>query len=90
MDHLRHYVVNRAGMMALPFLVLYLTQHMGVSASVAGLAASAYGFGGIVATPIAGRLADRVGPFVVMRGALALTGVVLVVMSLVHAWQYFM
>jgi predicted MFS family arabinose efflux permease len=77
--------VNRAGMMALPFLVLYLTKQIGVSPSVAGFAVSAYGLGGIVATPIAGRLADRFGPFVIMRGSLALTGLVLIVLSFVHS-----
>jgi predicted MFS family arabinose efflux permease len=79
-------LVNRAGMMALPFLVLYLTKYLGVSASVAGLAISAYGVGGIVTAPIAGRLADRIGPFAVMRGSLALTGVVLLVIPLVHSF----
>ena len=75
-------LVNRAGMMAVPFLVLYLTSYLGVSAAVAGLAISAYGVGGLVTAPIAGRLADRVGPFVVLRASLALTGVVLLVIPL--------
>jgi predicted MFS family arabinose efflux permease len=74
--------VNRAGMMAVPFLVLYLTTYLGISASVAGLAVSAYGVGGLVTAPIAGRLADRVGPFVVLRASLALTGVVLLIIPL--------
>ena len=74
--------VNRAGMMAVPFLVLYLTKYLGVSAAVAGLAISAYGVGGLVTAPIAGRLADRVGPFVVLRASLALTGIVLLVIPL--------
>ena len=75
-------LVNRAGMMALPFLVLYLTRYLHVSASVAGLAISAYGVGGLVTAPVAGRLADRVGPFAVMRASLALSGVLLLVMPL--------
>jgi len=75
-------LVNRAGMMALPFLVLYLTKHLGVSASVAGLAISAYGVGGLVTAPIAGRIADRAGPFVVLRASLALTGIVLLLIPL--------
>lgn len=75
-------LVNRAGMMALPFLVLYLTRYLHVSASVAGLAISAYGVGGLVTAPVAGRLADRLGPFAVMRASLALSGVLLLVMPL--------
>src|SRR4051812_40190092 len=72
-------IVNRAGTMALPFMVLYLTRHLGVTASVAGLAISAYGIGGLITAPLAGRLADRVGPFTVMRASLAFTGVVLLI-----------
>jgi predicted MFS family arabinose efflux permease len=80
-------LTNRAGMMALPFLVLYLTRHLGTSASLAGLAVSAYGLGGIVTGPIAGRLCDRVGPFTVMRVSLALTGVILMIIPLAHRFS---
>jgi predicted MFS family arabinose efflux permease len=76
--------VNRTGLMALPFLVLYLTKQLGTSVALAGLAVSLYGVGGIIATPIAGRIADRVGPFLVMRGALAMTGALLIALSLVR------
>ena len=79
-------LVNRAGMMALPFLVLYLTEHLGVSAALAGLAVSAYGVGGVITAPIAGRLCDRIGPFTIMRASLALTGVVLLIIPLVHSF----
>jgi MFS family permease len=79
-------LVNRVGMMALPFLVLYLTEHLGVSASLAGLAVSAYGIGGVITAPIAGRLCDRIGPFTIMRGSLALTGVMLLIIPLVHSF----
>lgn len=73
-------------MMALPFLVLYLTEHLGVSASLAGLAVSAYGVGGVITAPIAGRLCDRIGPFTIMRSSLALTGILLLVIPLVHSF----
>ena len=53
-------LVNRAGMMALPFLVLYLTEHLSVSATLAGLALSAYGVSGVITAPIAGRLCDSI------------------------------
>ncbi len=77
-------LVNRAGMMALPFLVLYLTEAERIPAALAGLAISAYGLGGVVTTPVAGRLADRFGPFAVMRASLALAGVILLVIPLAH------
>jgi predicted MFS family arabinose efflux permease len=75
-------LVNRAGMMALPFLVLYLTRYLHISASLAGLAISAYGVGGLVTAPVAGRLADRVGPYAVLRASLALSGLILLIIPL--------
>lgn len=77
-------LVNRAGMMALPFLVLYLTQYLHVSARLAGLAISAYGVGGMIAAPIAGPWSDRVGAFTVVRASLVLTGIVLLIIPLAH------
>ena len=79
-------LVNRAGMMALPFLVLYLTEYLHVSPRIAGLAISAYGIGGMIAAPFAGRLSDRIGAFTVMRSSLVLTGVVLLVIPLSHSF----
>jgi predicted MFS family arabinose efflux permease len=76
--------VNRAGMMALPFLVLYLTSYLHISASLAGLAISVYGVGGLLTGPMAGRLADRIGPLAVMRASLASSGVVLLIIPLAH------
>ncbi|MDL1875918.1 MFS transporter, partial [Cytophagia bacterium CHB2] len=35
--------INRAGLMALPFLVLYLTKNLGYSATSAGLMLTLYG-----------------------------------------------
>jgi predicted MFS family arabinose efflux permease len=78
-------LVNRAGVMALPFLVLYLTRHLKVPATLAGLALSIYGIGGIVTAPFAGRLSDRVGPFTVMRASLTLTAVILFIIPLAHS-----
>jgi predicted MFS family arabinose efflux permease len=69
-------------MMALPFLVLYLTRYLHISASLAGLAISAYGVGGLITAPMAGRLADRFGPYTVIRAALGLSGIILLVFPL--------
>jgi MFS family permease len=78
--------VNRVGMMALPFLVLYLTEYLHISATRAGLAISVYGIGSLIVGPIAGRLADRIGPLTVMRGSLALTGVVVLLIPLAKSF----
>jgi predicted MFS family arabinose efflux permease len=72
-------LINRAGMMVLPFLVLYLTERLGFSPSRAGAAFSVYGLGALVAAPLAGRLTDRIGPLPVMRSSLVLSGILLLV-----------
>lgn len=79
-------LVNRAGMMALPFLVLYVSKYLGVDASVGGMALSAYGLGTVATAPVSGRLCDRIGAFTVMQASLALTGIVLLLVPLVHSF----
>lgn len=72
-------LINRAGTMVLPFLVLYLTREYGFSAARAGLVLAVYGVGAIVSGPLAGRLSDRIGPLPIMRWSLVLTGALLLV-----------
>ena len=80
-------LVNRAGMMVLPFLVLYLTQHLGYPAGRAGLVLTVFGVGGLVSAPLAGRLCDRVGALRVMQGSLLLSGGVLLLFPLARGLE---
>jgi MFS family permease len=73
--------------MVLPFLVLYLTTSLGLSAEQAGLALTLYGAGGLVIAPLAGRLGDRIGPHAVMVGSLLASGVLLLAFPLARTWQ---
>lgn len=75
-------LLNRVGTMALPFLALYLAEHLRYSTEIAGLAITAYAFGGLVVAPVAGRLADRWGGFRVMRASLLVSGLLLFLMPL--------
>jgi MFS family permease len=52
--------LNKFGTFVLPFLTLYLTQR-GFTLAEAGLAISAYGFGGLMAAALGGHLADAIG-----------------------------
>jgi MFS family permease len=54
-------LVNRLGAFVATFMVLYLTLDRGYSASYAGLVASLYGLGGVVASLGGGVMADRLG-----------------------------
>ena len=77
-------LVNRMGTMALPFLVLYLTRSLGFTPGDAGIVLAAFGVGGLVSSPLAGRLCDRIGARQVMVGSLALSGVVMMAFPLVR------
>lgn len=71
--------INRAGLMALPFLVLYLTKNLGYSATSAGLTLTLYGLGALASAPFAGKLSDRIGPFLQMKISLLLSGALLLI-----------
>jgi MFS family permease len=70
-------LINRAGMMVLPFLVLYLTRQLGFSAARAGFVFAVYGATAIVAGPISGKLSDRIGALPIMRASLISSGIAL-------------
>lgn len=79
-------LINRAGTMVLPFLVLYLTSELGMSAPRAGLVLAVYGAGSIIAAPVSGRLTDRIGPAPIMRASLLLSGLLLLVLPLARSF----
>lgn len=72
-------LINRSGTMVIPFLVLYLTQKIGVTASEGGAALLVYGIGAIISSPITGRLADKIGALQVMKISLLGTSIVMLI-----------
>ena len=79
-------LINRAGMMVLPFLVLYLTRELGFSLARAGSMLALYGASAIVFGPIGGRLSDRIGALPVMRVSLIASGCVLLLFPLAKSF----
>jgi MFS family permease len=77
-------LVNRAGTMALPFLVLYLTRTLGVSPARAALALTTYGIAALIAVPVAGRLTDRLGALTIIKISLFFSGALLLIYPLAH------
>ena len=63
--------------MVIPFLVLYLTQKIGVTAAEAGTALLVYGIGAFISSPITGRIADKIGSLRVMKISLLGTSAVI-------------
>ncbi|HEX8104614.1 MAG TPA: MFS transporter [Solirubrobacteraceae bacterium] len=68
-------LVNRAGTFVEPFLALYLTTVRGLSIPAAGAVVAVYGAGCVIAQPLGGTLADRVGRRATMTAGLCLSGV---------------
>jgi MFS family permease len=58
------------GAMALPFLVLYLTRHLGYTPSQAGFVFAVYGTFALIVAPISGLLCDRFHPVRIMQVSL--------------------
>jgi len=79
-------LINRAGMMVLPFLVLYLMRELGFPPARAGLMLAVYGASAIVFGPIGGRLSDRIGALPVMRASLIASGCVLLLFPLARSF----
>lgn len=79
-------LVNRAGTMVLPFLILYLTRDLGFSASQAGAVLGLYGAGALVSAALSGRLSDVLGPMRVIRDSLFATGAILLVFPLARTF----
>jgi MFS family permease len=79
-------LINRAGMMVLPFLVLYLTRQLGFSAARAGFVFAVYGATAILAGPISGRLSDRIGALPIMRASLVSSGIALFLFPLAKSY----
>ena len=78
-------LVNRLGTMFLPFLVLYLTRHLGFTPGHAASMIALYGAVGIAASPLAGRLADHWGAERVMKLSLFSSGVLLALFPLARS-----
>lgn len=70
-------LINRAGTMVLPFLILYLTKARQIPAQKASLALIAHGIGGFITAPLAGRIADKIGAEKVMIISLFFSGLTL-------------
>jgi len=73
-------LVNRLGTMALPFLVLYLTEGRHWTPEEAGYGMMVYGAGALVASPFSGRLADRLGHARVLKASLWASGLLLLIL----------
>jgi predicted MFS family arabinose efflux permease len=78
-------LINRAGNMVLPFLVLYLTRELHFSVTQAGFMIALYGVGAMITAPLSGMLCDRYGADRILKISLFLSGIVMVTFPFVHS-----
>ena len=73
-----------------PFLIIYLHNVRGISLGVAGLVAASNALAALVSGPLAGALADRIGPRTTLVGALlVMSGAFSLFPLITNAWQAF-
>lgn len=81
-------LINRMGSMILPFLMVYLTTVLHFSLEDAGFLASAFGIGGFAGSYIGGKLADKIGPNLVIVGSLIMGGLMLFFLQYVTTFEW--
>jgi predicted MFS family arabinose efflux permease len=69
-------LVNRAGTMVLPFLILYMTRELHFTAGRAGFVMGLYGAGALVSSALSGRLSDVLGPMKRIRDSVYVTAAI--------------
>jgi MFS family permease len=79
-------LINRTGTMVLPFLALYLTSKIHLSADKAGFIITFYGIGALITAPFVGRLADKFGSYLIMKISLFCSGIVLLFYPFVEGY----
>jgi MFS family permease len=78
-------LVNRLGTFVEPFLALYLTTTRGLGVGEAGGVLAAFGAGSVLAQPVGGSLADRIGRRATLAGSLGVSALLLAALAVVHA-----
>lgn len=83
-------LINRTGTMVLPFLALYLTTKINLSPDKAGFIITFYGIGALVTAPFVGKLADKIGAFLIMKLSLFFGGILLLFYPFFHGYAQIM
>lgn len=82
-------LINRAGTMVIPFLSLYLTEHLNFTLVDVGWIMSAFGVGSLVGTWFGGFLTDKFGYYKVMVYSIIATGVLFIGLQYLETFAMF-
>lgn len=80
-------VINRSGTMVVPFMTMYMTQHLGVSISRAGFVMSLFGLGAIAGALIGGRLTDKLGFYRIQIATLLGGGLMFIILGQMRSYN---
>jgi predicted MFS family arabinose efflux permease len=80
-------LINRSGTMVVPFMTMYMTQHIGVSISKAGFVMSLFGAGAVIGALIGGKLTDKVGYYYIQITTLIGGGIMFIILGQLHSYN---
>jgi predicted MFS family arabinose efflux permease len=81
-------LLNRCGFMAVPFMGLYITQHLNRPESDAGIVISLFGLGSILGASLGGKLTDVVGFRPVQILAATFSGLFFIIFAFVDSFTW--
>ena len=81
-------LVNRSGTMVVPFMTMYLTQHMGVSIGQAGIVMVFFGAGAVSGALVGGYITDRIGFYPVQMVSLIGGGILFMVLGQITSYDW--
>ena len=73
-------LINRSGSMVLPFLGVYMTDHLKFSLENAGIVLSFYGIGSVLGSWLGGFLTDKFGEYYIQSWSLFLSAPIFIIM----------
>jgi predicted MFS family arabinose efflux permease len=80
-------LVNRSGMMMLPFLSIYLISALHFTISQAGIISAFFGLGSMAGSYSGGWLCDRLGYFIIQLGSLIFGGIACACLALLKSFE---
>lgn len=80
-------LINRSGTMVIPFMTVYLTQHLHFSIAQAGLVMACFGSGAIVGALLGGWLSDKIGFYQVQFWSLFSNGLLFILLGQMRTFE---
>ncbi|RAJ82132.1 putative MFS family arabinose efflux permease [Chitinophaga dinghuensis] len=79
-------LINRSGTMVIPFMTVYLTQHLHFTIGQAGIVMACFGSGAIVGASLGGWLSDKIGFYQVQFWSLFSNGLLFILLGQMHTF----